>query len=79
MLHFTLQSNIIIIFYHGYNIHCLLFILGDVKEERAILGKPVGKHLYFAGEHTNPDQPSTVHGAYISGISAAKKIIEDWP
>ncbi|MGF1468276.1 MAG: flavin monoamine oxidase family protein [Sandaracinaceae bacterium] len=35
---------------------------------------PVGP-LRFAGEHTHPDYPSTVHGAYLSGLRAAAEVL----
>ncbi len=39
------------------------------------LAAPVGA-LHFAGEHTNRDYFSTVHGAYLSGRRAAKEILD---
>ena len=38
------------------------------------LGAPVGDRLYFAGEATNAAYPSTVHGAYLSGIREADRL-----
>ena len=38
------------------------------------LAKPVGSRLFFAGEATSETDPSTVHGAYLSGIRAASEI-----
>lgn len=38
------------------------------------LAKPVGDVLFFAGEATSREYPSTVHGAYLSGVRAAKEI-----
>ena len=35
--------------------------------------EPVGERLYFAGEHTSSAYPSTVHGAYLSGLDAAAR------
>lgn len=40
------------------------------------LASTVNKKLFFAGEHTNADYYSTVHGAYMSGIREADKIID---
>lgn len=37
------------------------------------LAAPVG-NVHFAGEHTHRDYFSTVHGAYLSGLRAAKEI-----
>jgi len=39
------------------------------------LAQEVNNKLFFAGEHTNADYFSTVHGAYLSGIREADKII----
>ena len=36
---------------------------------------PVGR-VHFAGEHTHRDYFSTVHGAYLSGVRAAKEIVD---
>lgn len=44
---------------------------GDYDE----LAKPAGK-LHFAGEATNKDYASTVHGAYLSGVRAAEEITQ---
>ena len=33
-------------------------------------------HLYFAGEHTSKPYRGTVHGAYLSGLREAEKIIK---
>ena len=40
------------------------------------LAEEVQDKLFFAGEHTEADYFSTVHGAYISGIREADKIID---
>ncbi|MFN0200610.1 MAG: flavin monoamine oxidase family protein [Bacteroidia bacterium] len=39
------------------------------------LAEEVNDKLFFGGEHTNADYFSTVHGAYLSGIREADKII----
>lgn len=44
------------------------------RDLRARFEEPVGDRLFFAGEHTHPDRPSTVHGAYLSGVRAAEQI-----
>ena len=38
---------------------------------RAILTRPVGGRIVFAGEHTEQSAYGTLHGAYLSGIRAA--------
>ncbi|MEM6784258.1 MAG: NAD(P)/FAD-dependent oxidoreductase [Bacteroidota bacterium] len=39
------------------------------------LGSPVGDRLFFAGEATSTDYPSTVHGAYLSGQREADRLM----
>jgi monoamine oxidase len=39
------------------------------------LAIPVNQRLFLVGEHTTFDYHGTVHGAYLSGITAAEKII----
>ncbi len=43
-------------------------------EDYDALAKPIDDVLYFAGEATSREYPSTVHGAYLSGIAAAEEI-----
>jgi monoamine oxidase len=38
---------------------------------RAILTRPVGGRIVFAGEHTEQSAYGTLHGAYLSGVRAA--------
>lgn len=40
------------------------------------LAEPVENSVFFAGEATMKDFPGTVHGAYFSGIIAARKILQ---
>ena len=40
------------------------------------LATPVGERMYWAGEATWQSQPSTVHGAYLSGQQAAQAIVQ---
>jgi monoamine oxidase len=42
--------------------------------ERARLAAPVDERIYFAGEACSEDQFSTAHGAYLTGMQAAKTI-----
>ncbi|MCC5947165.1 MAG: FAD-dependent oxidoreductase [Nitriliruptoraceae bacterium] len=44
--------------------------------ERDHLAAPVGDRLFFAGEHTDRAHPSTVHGAYRSGLRAAGQVAD---
>ncbi len=44
-------------------------------DDRKALGAPVGDRVFFAGEATEPDKPSTVHGAVMSGRRAAREIL----
>ncbi len=39
------------------------------------LARPVGEHLFFAGEATCRTHPATVHGAYLSGLDAARHVL----
>jgi len=48
--------------------------VGATRKDFKMAGQPVDKVLFFAGEHTNPDYRGSVHGAYLSGIRAAKEV-----
>ena len=39
------------------------------------LRAPIGDRIFFAGEATSLEYPSTVHGAYLSGQRAAKELL----
>ena len=52
---------------------------GSSFAEHAALGEPVGDKVFFAGEATNDDYPATVHGAYLSGVRAARQIAVQMP
>lgn len=49
--------------------------VGSSPDDMHALGEPVGKRLLFAGEATNPEWFGTVHGAYLSGLREADRII----
>lgn len=40
-----------------------------------LLARPVQRSLFFAGEATSRKYPGTIHGAYISGLRAAKEVL----
>jgi monoamine oxidase len=39
------------------------------------LAQPLNDRLFFAGEHTHESYRGTVHGAYLSGLRAAKEVL----
>lgn len=49
--------------------------VGGESGDRDILAEPIGDRLFFAGEATSRDYPATVHGAYLSGIREAQRLI----
>lgn len=49
--------------------------VGSTNRDRQALARNSGR-LYWAGEATHSDYPGTVHGAYLSGITAAKSLIK---
>ena len=57
--------------YGSYSFPCT----GSPRSDISALAAPVNKTLFFAGEATNADYPGTVHGAYLSGVREAKRII----
>jgi monoamine oxidase len=50
--------------------------LGASPEDHDQLAAPVGNKLFFAGEATHRDHSATVHGAYLSGIREARRVLE---
>jgi len=48
--------------------------VGSSGSDYAVLARPLGSSLYFAGEHTNEDHPATVVGAHLSGLRAAREV-----
>ncbi len=50
--------------------------LGMAVEDRAALAAPVGEHIFFAGEATHPHYWATVHGAYETGVRAAREVLD---
>lgn len=49
---------------------------GSTAEAFDVFEEEIANKLFFAGEHTIADYRGTVHGAYLSGIREAKKIID---
>ena len=47
---------------------------GAKPVHRRRLARPIKGRLFFAGEATSREYPATVHGAYLSGLRAAKEI-----
>jgi len=48
---------------------------GSVPADFDLLGTPANNRLFFAGEHTAFDHYGTVHGAYFSGLRAARQVL----
>ena len=49
--------------------------VGVTRKLRKALARPIDEAIFFAGEATEPDYHSTVHGALISGRRAADEVI----
>lgn len=49
---------------------------GSTSNDFDELSNEINNKLFFAGEHTERDYRGTVHGAYLSGIREADKIID---
>ena len=49
--------------------------VGSSPADLRALAEPVGERLLFAGEATHEDFFATVHGAYMSGIREAERIL----
>lgn len=49
---------------------------GTTTADFDTLANTVNHRLFFAGEHTERDYRGTVHGAYLSGLREAEKIID---
>lgn len=46
--------------------------VGATPQDRSNLAKPISGRLFFAGEATHTKFPATLHGAWMSGLDAAK-------
>ena len=49
--------------------------VNNSKEDFINLARPLNNKLFFCGEHTNLKYLATTHGAFFSGIRAAKELI----
>ncbi|WP_017604912.1 flavin monoamine oxidase family protein [Nocardiopsis alkaliphila] len=49
--------------------------VGARDEDRTTLGEPIGERVFFAGEATDVEHSATVHGAMISGLREAERIL----
>lgn len=49
--------------------------VGQKPNDRKILAKGVNGRLFFAGEATHPHYYATVHGAYETGVRAAREVL----
>src|SRR5215472_6347211 len=47
-------------------------LVGGTAADRAQLAEPVGDRLLLAGEAIHPAAPAMAHGAYESGVAAAR-------
>ena len=50
--------------------------VGSTQADRAALARPIAGRIFIAGEATEPDYHSTVHGAVLSGQRAAKQVLD---
>ncbi|MBA2654048.1 MAG: FAD-dependent oxidoreductase [Gammaproteobacteria bacterium] len=50
-------------------------LVGGSSNDYLVLSEPLENKIFFAGEATHPEYPATTHGAYLSGIREATRII----
>jgi monoamine oxidase len=51
------------------------YALPGKADGRAVLAAPIDDRIFFAGEACSPNDFSTAHGAYQSGLAAADQAI----
>jgi monoamine oxidase len=49
--------------------------VGATPADRSALTEVLGNRLTFAGEHLSVEHPATMHGAYNSGLEAARRLL----
>jgi monoamine oxidase len=49
--------------------------VGSAAQDYDVLAEPVGERLFFAGEATSRNHAASVHGAYLSGLREARRIM----
>ena len=49
--------------------------VGSSPDDQEALAEPAGDRVLFAGEATQPEHFATVHGAYLSGVREAQRIL----
>ena len=49
--------------------------VGATPDDYNALAEPIADRVFFAGEATNSRYPATVHGAYLSGLREAERIL----
>jgi monoamine oxidase len=52
--------------------------LGAKTEYYDTLARPIDNRVFFAGEATHRRYPGTVHGAYLSGIREANRVVRSF-
>lgn len=50
-------------------------VVGSTPKDFMAMAQPLNQRLFFAGEHTRYEYRASVHGAYLSGIDAAKVVM----
>jgi monoamine oxidase len=50
--------------------------VGASMNDYEMLARPVGKRIFFAGEHTCQEHPDTVGGAMLTGLREASRILD---
>ena len=51
-------------------------VQADCPPPACSCAKPIGRRIFFAGEHTRADFPGTTNGALLSGQQAARELLK---